>query len=363
MKESVSLSIVAALILGGASLFAQNNEKVYLVHTGKPFRQTIAQSIKKTGGLVSPAEVSISAKVGGRLLKLELADGTRLDEGVRVKKGDRIAEIESRDYKAQFAAAQATVASAEATVKDTKREFERADTLYKQGTATEQERDLAEAQYERAQAALAQAKAQAEIAKINLDECVIYSPMDGVISKRAIEPGSLLSVGTEIAVVTQLKTLRFQISIPTTLFSNLAVGKTPISIEVDAYPGQPVLANISRIYPVADDVTRTVRVEAIIDNSDGRFVPGMYAVATIDLDRRENVLCVPFEAVVRNDRERLIYRVKDGVAQAVKVKLGIRSDAVVEVLEGISEGDEIVVAGQHRLTDGAKVKLEDQQAN
>ena len=341
------------------AVFAQDQGRVYIVRTGKPTRQTIAQSIRKTGSLVSPAEVAISAKVGGRLLKLELADGTRLEEGVRVKAGDKIAEIDARDYRAQLEAAKATVASAEATVKDAKREFDRANTLFKEGTATEQERDQAEASYERAVAALAQAKAQAEIADINLDETVITAPMDGVVTKRAVEPGTLLTAGAQIATITQMNPLRFQLALPTTIFASLAPGKTHVSIEVDAYPGQPIDATVSRVYPVADDATRTVRVETTVDNATGRLVPGMYAVGALDLDRRENVLCVPFDAIIKNDKERIVYRVADGVAQAVKVKLGVRSDAIVEVVEGLSDNDEIVLAGQHRLTDGAKVKNEE----
>ena len=152
--------------------------------------------------------------------------------------------------------------------------------------------------------------------------------------------------------------LRFQMALPTTIFASLAPGKTHVSIEVDAYPDQPIDAIVSRVYPVADDATRTVRVEMTVDNADGRLVPGMYAVGAVDLDRRENVLCVPFDAIIKNDKERIVYRVADGVAHAVKVKLGVRSDAIVEVVEGLSETDEIVLAGQHRLTDGAKVKSE-----
>lgn len=341
------------------AVFAQGQgERVFIVRTGKPTRQTISQSVRKTGSLVSPAEVAISAKVAGRLLKLELADGTRLEEGVRVKAGDKIAEIDARDYRAQLEAAKATVASAEATVKDAKREFDRANTLFKEGTATEQERDQAEASYERAVAALAQAKAQAELAEINLDETVITAPMDGVVTKRAVEPGTLLTAGAQIATITQMNPLRFQLALPTTLFASLAPGKTHVSIEVDAYPGQPIDAIVSRVYPVADDATRTVRVETTVDNAAGRLVPGMYAVGALDLDRRDNVLCVPFDAIIKNDKERIIYRVADGVAHAVNVKLGVRSDAIVEVVEGLSDNDEIVLAGQHRLTDGAKVKQE-----
>lgn len=354
-KTFLTLSAVAVSCVAFAQAPAG---KVYVVRTGHPTRETISQSIKKTGGLVSPAEVAISTKVAGRLLKLELADGTRLEEGVKVRKGDKIAEIESRDYMAQAEAAKATVASAEATVKDTKREFERESTLFKEGTSTEQERDQAEANYERAIAALSQAKAQELIASINLDETVIYAPMDGVISKRTAEPGTLLSSGTQIVTITQMNPIRFQIAIPTTLYAQLSAGKTGISIDVDAYPGQPLEAKITRIYPVADDATRTVIVETTLDNADGKLVPGMYAVGTIALNERENVLCVPYDAIIRNGNENIVYTVKDGVARANKVRLGVRSDAIVEVKEGLSDGDEIIVAGHHRLTDGANVKQE-----
>ena len=357
MNRNLVVLLLAAGLTAG-SLFGQMGDKVYVVRTGKPERQTLAQSIKKTGSIVSPAEVALSAKVGGRLEKLELADGTRLEEGVKVKKGEKIAEIDSRDYKAQLEAASANVASARATLKDTERELRRAETLFKEGTATEKERDQASANYERAEAALSQALAQETIAKINLDETVIYAPMDGVVSKRSVEPGTLLTVGTQIVTITQMNPLRFQIAVPTTLFAKLSVGTTAVSIDVDAYPGEPIPSKITRIFPVANDATRTVRVESTVDNADGKLVPGMYAVGTIDLNSRENVLCVPFDAVIRNDKERIIYRVDDGVAHAVKVTLGVRSDAIVEVVEGLKDTDEIVIAGQHRLTDGVKVKNE-----
>ncbi len=357
-KTTRALAFAAALATALAAAAQQEGERVFVVRTGKATRQTISQTIRKTGGLVSPAEVSIGTKVAGRLATLELDNGTRLEEGVRVKKGDRIATIEQRDYKAQYDAALAGIASAEATMKDAKREFERASALFSEGTATAQERDQAEASYERAEAALALARAQAESAKINLDECTIYAPMDGVVSKRAVEPGTLLVSGSPIATITQIDPLRFRIAVPTTLFAQLAAGESAIAIDVDAYPGQPIPAIISRIYPVADDATRTVVVETTIPNADGRLVPGMYAVGTLSLNSRKDVLCVPYETVVRNGGEHLVYKVENGVARAVKVELGIRSDAIVEIIGDITEADEIVVAGQHRLTDGAKVKPE-----
>lgn len=353
-------AVIVATAVVASAVLAQEG-KTFIVRTGKPERQSLSQAMKVTGGLYSPAEVSICAKVGGRLLSLELADGKRLDEGVVVHKGDVIGTIDSRDYKAQLAAASAGVASAKASLEDAQREFNRAETLFKDGTVTEQERDKAMAALERAKAALDQATAQEEIAKINLEETTIISPMDGVVSNRAVEPGTLLSQGMQIVTITQTDPIRFQVSLPTTVFSQIEVGKTEVSIDVDAYQGKPVQGIVTRMYPVADSVTRTVRVEVSLDNKEGLYVPGMYAVGTFAVNKRENVLAVPFDSVIRNDKERIVYVVKDGKALVRKITLGVRQDAIVEVVDGLSEDDEIVVAGHHRLTDGVSVKVDEQK--
>jgi membrane fusion protein (multidrug efflux system) len=352
-------AVLAAVLLSPGEAAAQRPggaaPRTFVVRTGKPERRTIAQSIRKTGGLTSPAVVDVSAKISARLATLELDDGTRVEEGTRVRKGQRLATLESSDYAAQVTAATAALRSAEVTMADRKRELDRAETLFREGTATEQERDFARADFERAGAAVEQAKAQVELATINLAETVLTAPMDGVVSARHVEPGTLLSPGSKIVTITQIDTLRFQLNVPTTLFAQLALGQTTLEIEVDAYPGEVVSGTLSRIYPQADSDTRTVRVEAVIDNAAGRYLPGMYAVAELALNRRENVLVVPNEAVVRNVDHNIVYRVDKGVARAIQVGLGIRSDEVVEIVSGIAETDEIVVVGQHRLSDGVNV--------
>jgi len=330
-------------------------DRTFVVRTCRPERQTIAQSIRKTGSLTSPAIVDVSAKISARLVSLELEDGTRVEEGTRVRKGQKIATLEDKDYAAQHAASLAALRSAEVTLADRRRELERAETLFREGTSTEQERDFALADFERAGAAVEQVRAQVEIARISLDETVVSAPMDGVVSARHVEPGTLLSPGTKIVTITEVDTLRFQLSVPTTLFSQLEIGKTALDIEIDAYLGEKVPAVLSRIFPEADSDTRTVKVEAIVDNAAGRYVPGMYAVAELALNRRDNVLVVPNEVVVRNVDHSLVYRVEDGIARAVKVEVGIRADEVIEIVSGLTEQDNIVVVGQHRLTDGARV--------
>ena len=361
-QQSVSTQLLASgfwlLGGGGAAVLAQQaDEPVQIVRTSHPVRRTIAQEIRKTGGLFSPAVVDVSAKIPARLLTLELEDGTRVEEGTRVRKGQRIATLDSRDYAAQMHAAEAALKAAGATLADKLREKERSEMLFKDGTATEQERDRALADHERATAAAEQAQAELEIAQINFDETTLTAPMDGVVSARHVEPGTLLTVGTRIVTITQVDKLRFQVSVPTTLYAQLALNETGIEIEIDAYPGQPVQATLSRIYPVAESVTRTVRIETTIDNADGRYLPGMFATGTLALNERKNVLVVPFESVIRNIDQRLVYCVRDGVAHATPVEVGIRADDVIEITGGLSESEEIVVVGQHRLADGVPVRL------
>ena len=356
---ALALASVPLLTASGADAPAAGTapgERIYVVRTAHPERRTLSQSIKKTGGLFSPAVVDVSAKITGRLLTLELEDGTRVEEGTHVKRGALIATLDSRDYVAQKHAADAALQSARATLADKQRERVRAELLFKEGSATEQERDRTLADHERAVAAVEQAQAQVEIARINLDETRLVAPMDGVVSARHAEPGALLSAGAKVVTITQTDKLRFQVSVPTTLYAQLVLNETGIEIEVDAYPDEPVKATLSRIYPVAESETRTVRIETLVDNPDGRYLPGMFATGTLALNERKDVLVVPFDAAIRNIDHHLVYCVRDGVAHAVVVKLGIRDDDVVEIAEGLTEDDEIVVVGQHRLANGVRVK-------
>ena len=330
-----------------------------IVRLDHPHRADIAQNVVKTGSLVAPSRVDVCAKIAGRLASLQLDDGTPVEEGVRVRKGQRIALIEDREYRAALAAAEAGLQAAEATLQDATREYDRTKALFEDGTATAQERDTAQATFERARAAVAQAKAQLETAQISLDETVLVAPMDGVVSARAVDPGALLSAGARVVTLTEVDWLRFQIYVSTSFYGALTRPGVPMEVVVDAYPGETVHAKISRVYPIADDATRTVLVEARIDNPEGKYLPGMFAVGTLNLNRHENAVVIPYDAVVRNVRENIVYVRRGNEARAVRVELGIRDDAIVEVLSGLEESDEIVVSGQHRLTDGAAIRTED----
>ena len=351
---------IAASMLAATTVFAQEGaEKTFIVSVTSPSRKTIAETVVKTGSMMSPAVVSILPKVGGRLVSTTLADGTDVTEGTTIKKGEIIAQIESRDYAAKLAASQASLDYAKATRDDAQKEFDRTAALLKENTATEQEADKAFAELQRAKASLKQAEANLALAQFDMEETQVRAPMDGRITAKQAYPGAMLSPSTPLYTLTAMNPLKLFFDLPTTAYSKIQAGVTDVAVKVDAYPDATLNLKIHSVHPAANDATRTVRIELHVDNNDGKYLPGMYAKGEVALNKRENVLVVPRECIIRALDRNLVYKIKDGRAVSTVVKLGTRFDDVVEVIEGLVDDDVIVFMGHQRLTDGVSVKIED----
>lgn len=350
--------LLFAALLTATVCFAQDEAKTFIVKASHPFRTTIAETVVKTGSIQSPAVVDILSKVGGRLISTTLTNGTEVVEGTHVTKGDVIARVDSRDYEANLAAAEARLAYAKASLTDAQKEFDRTTALLKDNTATEQEADKASADLQRAKASLQEAQASLELAKINVEETFIRAPMAGVISAKKVYPGAMLSAATAIYTLTEIDNLRLFFDLPTTLFANVQPGLTDITITVDAYPSEKLPLKLFSVHPVANQDTRTVRLEVHLANPQTKYLPGMYVKGEIALNKRDNVLVVPYDALTRIVDKTIVYKIQDGRAVTTEVKTGTRFDDLYEVVEGLTEDDLIVTTGQHRLTNGVSVKIE-----
>ncbi len=321
----------------------------------------ISESLQFTGELESPLTVQVSAKNQGRLEKLLLKDGRNVMEGTEVNKGEVLAEIEHRDLEAQLALAAAQVQQAETTLRDKERERRRVEALYAEEVATEQARDAAVAAHESAEAALAQARAQHTLARVNLEEAFIRAPMDGVVAQRYVDPGAMVGANTPILRLVQMTPLRLMVSVPAHMLPLLVPGKTPVEVRTDAYPDRVFHCVVERIFPTVDTATRTASVEILLaneHNGNGTWLlrPGMYATAEIRMAMRDRALMIPSAGILRVLDELIVFVVKGDTAHAVSVKTGLRSGDQEEILAGLSEGDEYVIMGQNKLTDGAKVE-------
>ena len=357
MNRNSVFAALAAAFAAGLAAAQEPAEKLYAVRIAKPERRTIAQTLVKTGSLAAPAEVALCAKVPGRLASVALGDGTAVEEGLRVKAGDVVARLDDREYRIARDSAKAAAEAARALAEDAASEFARTEKLRAAKVSTEQEFDVARFARDRTAAALAQAEGGLAKAELDLDECAVRAPFDGVVSAKRLHPGAMVSASSEICTIVATDPLRALFEVPTTALPLLKPGETKVRVTVDAYPDEPVDLVVEEVYPAADPATRTVTVRALLPNPDGRFRPGMYATGAFALDERANLLVVPFEAVLRIRDRRCVYKVAGGRAVLADVAVGLRHDDVVEISAGLDEGDEIVVDGLHRLADGVSVRV------
>ena len=360
MKAAV-MTMMAALAVATAAAqepAGQITNRIFLVRTVKPVRTAIAEVVVQTGSIESPAVVDLSPKVSGRLVATSLEDGANVVEGTVVKAGQVIARLDNRDYAARVASAEAVLAAVQATLEDARKEFARTEALLKENTATEQEADRAQAVLKRAEAGIGEAEAALALAKLDLAETEIKAPMDARVAAKHLHPGAMLSPASVVYRLVAMDELRIFFDVPTTRFAKLKPGVTDVAVVVDAYPGEELHLPVFSVHPAANERTRTVRVELRLPNADGKYLPGMYVRGELALDRREGALAIPHECLVPMIGKTIVYEVVDGRAIAREVTLGVRQDALQEILGGLGEGAEVVSAGTHRLADGVTVEVE-----
>ena len=258
-----------------------------------------------------------------------------VDVGDRVSAGQKVAELDN-----------SSLAQAKAQYENAKASFERSDELYKFGGESKASWEAVKTQY--------------EVAKLTyenlLENTTLVSPISGVITARNYDNGDMVA-SQPIFVVQQISPAKVVISVSENLYSYLKKGM-PVSIELDALPGQTFEGKVHRITPSIDAATHTFPVEVVIPNGKEQIKPGMYARVTMKYGTRQNIV-VPDRAVVKmlGSGERFIYVYKaDGTVSYQKVELGRRMQDKYEVLSGIADGDEVVVTGQSALKDGLAVE-------
>jgi len=334
---------------------------------------TVTQSIWVTGEARALDTVEVTPEVTGRLERLRLPDGTAIEEGTSVRKGDVVAIIERDRYETAVRTAEAAVTVAEAgferakvNLADARREKDRWERLVAEGAGTQQqldrvvttfqraqaERELAQAQVKQAEAALAQAK-------VNLDKTTIKTPFSGLVSRKYVDEGAFVGPTTPLFRLVDIHQVEITGGVAERHFTKLKIGKTRAEVQVDAYPNEKFRGCISRLRPELDKVTRTVAVTIRVPNDDGRLKPGMYARIRLILEEHDQVPLVPDEALLTLEDGLHVYVVNGGQARLKKVQIGLEEGHWNEVLDGLKSGEIVVVRGKEMLRDGAAVEAQE----
>jgi RND family efflux transporter MFP subunit len=319
-----------------------------------------------TGVVKSEVEVNITAQRTGKIAKLYI------EEGDRVKSGSLIAELDTSEARANLNKAKADLKKAEIDLHNVRTEYKRKEALFKEEFVTHQQFDDARKRLSIAEAELERARAAVEVAQLQYDYSFIRTPVNGVVSKRPVDVGDTATPGPIIASIVDPDNLYIKAPIDEADVSSVALGQA-VKITIDAYPGEIFYGKVIKISPIVIGVkqearTFEVRVSVPVDTTlrdstlRGEIVlkPGMSADVEIITGEAEDTLVVPSQAVIEREMEKIVYVSEGGRAKQRKVKIGIYNWNFTEIKEGLAEGDKVIITSDKPgFKEGVRVKVVD----
>lgn len=288
---------------------------------------------------VGTARASESIAITSKLT--ERVERVRFESGQRVEAGQVLVELDVGGDVADLDAARTAYREAQ-------RQYERQRQLAEQQLIPTSQLDA-----QRATRDAAQARVQQALARV-VDRAII-APFAGVLGLREVSPGQLLQPGTAITTLDALDTMQVDFAVPEVHLARLAEGLA-VEARSDAWSGQVFRGRLLSIDSRVDVATRSVAVRAAVDNPEGRLLPGMLLTLTV-FEQERTALVVPEIAVLQTGAQSFVYRVDaERRAELVPVRLGSRERGRVEVIEGLVEGDRIVIDGTVKLRPGLAIR-------
>ncbi|MBS1797479.1 MAG: efflux RND transporter periplasmic adaptor subunit [Acidobacteria bacterium] len=208
-----------------------------------------------------------------------------------------------------------------------------------------------------ARAAVATGETQIDQARKAVSDTTVYAPISGYVSERNSDVGEYISPNvpnSKIATIVRTSVLRLKIDVPEQSVGKIAVGQG-ISAQVSAYPDRNFAGTIVRISPSLNTTSRTLTVEAEVENNGGLLKPGQFATVRIAQSKPEPAVMVPTSAVRTEGEINKIYVIKDGVANERLVQLGLLENEMIEVKQGVKEGETVATSNLDKLGDGVIV--------
>ena len=305
------------------------------VETAPAERRRLAETVEAVGTTRASRSVQIVPLASGRVVDVNFAPGQRVEAGdVLVRLDDDIER--------------ANLTEAEALLAEQRQAVERVRKLQKTNA-------VAMAQLEQVTATFAAAGAALERARRRLADREIRAPFDGIVGLTDIDPGARVEEGTVITTIDDLSEIEVEFSLPETLFADMHAGQ-PIAAGSAAFTGRGFAGRVSAIGTRIDPVSRSFRVRAVIPNPEGALPAGMFMFLTLTLSESDAVV-VPEEAVIAQAAQTYVYVVDGDQAERRAVRTGQRQAGVIAILDGVAEGEAVVIRGTQRLRDGALVKV------
>lgn len=367
---------LGALALGAVVVFAgrgAGRTEVEIVTVAQAWPSQEYTLLNATGYVVAQRKAALSSKATGRLEWLGVLEGSR------VKAGEVVARLESRDVSATLGQAEANVKVARANLlqgqaeeADARQAFQRAQELLGQKFIAAATHDAARARLDKARAAvaaqraaIAAAEASARAARVAVDQTEIRAPFDGVILTKNANVGDNITpfssaADSKGAVVTiaDMDTLEVEADVSESSLASIKA-EQPVEIQLDAFPGLRLAGVVSRMVPTLDRSKATLLVKVRFNEKDPRILPDMSAKVAFlskpvpDADRKP-VTAVQPRAIAQRDGKPVVFLAADGHVKQQPVSTGRKIGELVQV-GGVKPGDKVVLAPDDKLKDGAAV--------
>ncbi len=347
MRKIGFAAIVTIAIAAIVGILAMNKQSIetkkkltvniseYPVQVVKAEMQNIENVLSLIGTSYANTEVLFMSEVQGRVVSCNF------DIGSRVGKGTVLAKVDDEIKKAN-------VMTAEANYEKAKKDFDRYKTLVDQKSANE-------AQLDQAKFAYKTAEAQLIIAKRQLNDTKVISPVSGVITTKSIETGSYLNIGNPIATIIDVNTLKVKVNVSEKDIVKLAIGNK-LRLKTEVYPKDDFNGTIKAINPKADE-SHTYAVEVALANSGNKLKAGMFFNVYFDNIIKGEALTIPRQALVGSTKDPKVYVVENGKSILKPIVISRIIDDKIEVASGINTSELVVVNGQLNLKNYSQVKI------
>ena len=367
VRRLIGRAAIFALVAIGVILWLRVEEPV-----PQAAAQTASPAIPVTAGTVKVEDVpvflngigtvqaynsvAIKSRVDGQIVRVDFK------EGQDVKEGDPLFQIDPRSYQAAVDQAQAAKQKDEANLAGAQADLERYEKLLTPGWQTRQSYDQQKAQVAQLQAAIKGDEAQINTAKINLGYTDIRSPIDGRLGARLVDKGNIVHANdnTPLVMITEFKPIFVSFTLPQETLDDVHENNKQAPLVVRAFSGdgkkQLAEGKLTLIDNMIDQATGTIHLKARFDNENERLWPGEFVSLRVILSMRRGVATVPQQTVQQGPNGHYAYVIKpDNTVERRAVEVASIQDGIAVITKGLAENERVVVDGQFRLTDGARV--------
>ncbi|HSE60604.1 MAG TPA: efflux RND transporter periplasmic adaptor subunit [Nitrospiraceae bacterium] len=309
---------------------------VPLVEVAPVTVEPVAESLSAVGTLQAVASVMIRPELAGLVRRIAFVDGQK------VAPQDVLFELDQEELRAELGQAEAQEKIARLT-------YERLKRLSGQQTTI-----ISPQQLDEARSAWQAAEANSVLYRTRLKKTVIRAPFAGTVGLRRVSAGDYVAPGQDLVNLEDLRMLHVDFKVPEGWLSKVAVGQW-VGLLTDAYPDRLFQGEVSAVDPRLDSVNRTVALRAAVPNQEGALRPGLFVTVRLLVREEQEALMIPEEAVLLKQGRPYAFRYDGSAARLTEVTLGVRQQGLVQVLSGLSAGDQVVRTGTHKLSDGMAV--------